>query len=291
MTTRNPFTDYALPPLCSHGIGDDRCLVTTMAIGEESGSGPVVPARPPSALTQVFHVSPPFRGLHAETRDLRVHPQLGGISSTRWQAWNDFLATDPELTNHLWVRPGLPLLRQLIPKPGEPVGPLPSLEIRVETVVGSGARLPASGILSGDERANRLVGSGEADILLGWDGNDRLIGRGGGDILAGGRGADRFVFNFTPSSPAMAWQEDWITDFNGSRGDRLVIRGMTSYRGLQPFSGSAGELRFSPGLLQADLNGDGLADRQIHLPGVRELQPEWLVGAAPDQTPEVGLAA
>ncbi len=281
MTTRNPFTDYALPPLCGHERGDDRCFVTTMAIGEESGSGPVVPARPDSALTQVFHVSPQFRGLHFETRDLRFHPQLGGISSTRWQVWNAFITADPELTTILSAHPSVPLLRQLIPEPSAPLGPLPSLEMRVDAVVGSGAKLPASGILSGDGQANRLVGSREADVLLGWGGTDRMIGHGGGDTLSGGEGADRFVFRLSPSSPAAEWKQDTITDFNGSSGDRLVIRGMTSYQGQQPFSSSAGEVRFSPGLIQADLNGDGQVDREINLPGVIELRPQWLIAADP----------
>jgi hypothetical protein len=30
-------------------------------------------------------------------------------------------------------------------------------------------------------------------------------------------------------------------------------------------------------VLEADQNGDGLADRQILLPGVIELRPEWLL--------------
>jgi hypothetical protein len=158
MTPRNPFTHDGLPPLCGHGRGDDRCLVTTMAIGEESGSGPVVPTPPLSALPKVFHVSPQFRGLRFETRDLRFHPQLGGISSTRWQVWNAFIAAGPELNTLLWARPSLPLLRQLIPEPGAPVGPVPSLEMGLDVVVGSGAKLPASGILGLVDREIHLPG-------------------------------------------------------------------------------------------------------------------------------------
>jgi hypothetical protein len=192
MTTATPVTDSALPPLF----------------------GPGLPTPPQSALSQVFHVSPLFRGLRFETRDLRFHPQLGGISSTRWQVWNAFIAADPELTTLLSARPSLPLLLQLIPEPGAPLGPLPSLAMRVDAVVGSGAKLAASGILSGDGRANRLVGSREADVLLGWGGNDELIGRGGGDSLSGGEGADRFVFRLSPSRPAAEWKPDTITDLH-----------------------------------------------------------------------------
>jgi hypothetical protein len=56
---------------------------------------------------------------------------------------------------------------------------------------------------------------------------------------------------------------------------------MGSFRGLQPFSGAAGEVRFSPGLLQADLDGDRASDWQINLLGVRELRAEWLLAASP----------
>jgi hypothetical protein len=300
MTTRNPFTNYAQPPLSRDGdqrggdsivttmaIGEEggssfcRPPVTTLAIGEESGSGPLVPAQPVSALSQVFHLSPQFRELRFETRDWRCHPLLGGISSTRWNAWTAFTESNPQLAFQLADRSALPLLRQLVAKPGTPLGPLPSLDAEVEAVVGSRARLPTRGILSGDDRTNRLVGSKGQDVLLGWGGDDRLIGRGGGDLLSGGEGADRFFFSLTPSRAARNQPADTITDFSGSDGDRLVIRGLSSYRGLLPFSGVAGELRFSPGLLEADQNGDGVADRQIRLPGVSELRPEWLIAAGP----------
>lgn len=296
MTIRNPFTNYALPPLSrdadqrgsdsivtTMAIGEEggssfcRPPVTTLAIGEESGSGPVVPAQPVTALTQVFHLSPQFRELRFETRDWRCHPLLGGISSTRWNAWTAFTESNPQLAFQLADRSALPLLRQLVAKPGTPLGPLPSLDAELEVVVDSRAMLPASGILSGDDQANRLAGSTSQDILLGWGGDDRLIGRGGGDILSGGDGADRFIFRFTPSQAAMDQPADTITDFSGSYGDRLVIRGLTTYRGLQPFSGVAGELRFNAGVLEADQNGDGVADRQVLMPGVIELRPEWLL--------------
>jgi hypothetical protein len=277
----NPFTDYALPPIRgSDGCdGRDDAVVTTLAIGEESGSGPVVPA--PTALAQVFHVSPPFRAIRFETKDRRLHPVLGGISSTRWSAWNVFTSANAGLVNELADRPALPLLRQLVPRPGTPLGPLPSLRLRVDAIVGSGSQLPTSGILSGDGRANRLIGSTAADVLLGWGGSDRIAGRGGGDLLCGGGGADRFDFSLVASGEAGETSADTITDFRGDRGDRLLIRGMGSFRGLQPFSGAAGEVRFSPGLLQADLDGDRASDWQINLLGVRELRAEWLLAASP----------
>jgi len=71
--------------------------VTTLAIGEESGSGPVVPSQPVTVLTQVFHLSPQFRELRFEIRDWRCHPLLGGISSTRWKAWTAFTQSNPQL--------------------------------------------------------------------------------------------------------------------------------------------------------------------------------------------------
>lgn len=261
------------------GSGEWSDLVTTLAIGEEGGIGPVVPA--PSALGQVFHVSPEFRAIRFETRDLRIHPVLGGISSTRWNAWTAFTATNSVLVSALAKRPALPLLRQLVPTISTSIGPSPSLRLQVEPVVGSAARLPASGILSGDGRANLLVGSAAADVLLGWGASDRIAGGGGGDLLSGGAGGDRFTFRLPAAHNADEHPADTITDFQGAAGDRLVIRGMGSFLGLQPFSGAAGEVRFSPGLLEADRDGDAQADWQVNLPGVSGLRPQWLIAAGP----------
>ncbi|MEB3320865.1 MAG: hypothetical protein VKI63_08000 [Cyanobium sp.] len=297
MTTRNPFTDYALPPISRPGgadsvvttmaIGEEGGVgfwsppVTTLAIGEESGSGPVVPTEGVSALAQVFHVSPQFRAIRLETRDLRSHPVLGGISSTRWNAWNGFTASNAALVSGLAERPALPLLRQLVVKSDSGIGPQPSLDVKVVPVVGSAAKLPAGGILSGDERANVLIGSEAADVLIGWGGGDRIIGRGGGDWLAGGGGGDRFLFDLDSSAPVAPQAADTITDFRGFTGDRLVIRGMSNYQGQLPFSRVAGEVRFSAGLLQADQDGDGQADLEIRMAGVTEMRAQWLSAGGP----------
>jgi Ca2+-binding RTX toxin-like protein len=73
--------------------------------------------------------------------------------------------------------------------------------------------------VQGNAGANRLTGSGFADILnggagtdtlLGGVGNDTLNGSSGNDTLTGGSGADTFVFNNTLASTNI----DRVTDFN-----------------------------------------------------------------------------
>ena len=44
----------------------------------------------PSALGQLFYLSSEFLRLRMETRDYRLHPVLGGISSTRWSTYERF---------------------------------------------------------------------------------------------------------------------------------------------------------------------------------------------------------
>lgn len=130
-------------------------------------------------------------------------------------------------------------------------------------------------VLDGGEGNDTLDGGWNDDLLLGGAGNDRLLGGPGNDTLVGGTGADRmtggdgadvFVFE-PPDSPPGA--EDAITDFTPGV-DRMQFAGL----GLAPigghaFSGTAGELRWSlrGGLtvVEADLDGDGIADLSILL--------------------------
>ncbi|MEB3265869.1 MAG: hypothetical protein VKN13_04570 [Cyanobacteriota bacterium] len=225
----------------------------------------------------MFHLSPQFRAIEIETRDVWPHPVLGGVSSTRVNAYNQFEAAHPQLVGRLALQPTRPVLNQLVVQAGQGIGPTPTLGIRVQPVVGQDGRLDQSGLLSGDGRSNRLVGSSQADVLLGWGGIDRLVGGAGADLLSGGAGADRFIYGSSMASPVGAGQRDTITDFQGAAGDRIQWQGYRRFIGAAPFHGLAGEVRFSSGLLQADGNGDRVADLEIALLGVERLQPGWVL--------------
>ena len=68
--------------------------------------------------------------------------------------------------------------------------------------------------------AEKFLGLGGNDTLIGGLGNDYLIGGTGNDVLLGGAGADRFVFD---SALNIKLNLDKITDFKRSDGDKLVL--------------------------------------------------------------------
>lgn len=148
--------------------------------------------------------------------------------------------------------------------------------------------------LTGNFGDNWLIGLGGNDTLSGLAGADRVDGGAGNDILTGGTGADRLiggagrdVFNFDhfAESGLASTTRDVIADF--VRGtDRidlatidanLLVAGNQALRyiGAQPFHRSAGELHTratATGLIaEGDVNGDGRADFQIELTGVKAL--------------------
>jgi serralysin len=119
----------------------------------------------------------------------------------------------------------------------------------IEHAVGGGAR----DLIWGNEVANKLDGRG---------GNDVLDGFAGADWLTGGAGADTFAFHLIEKG-------DRITDF-ASGADKIDLRGTGvdfSFVGGAGFTGAAGELRFAGGVLEGDVNGDGLADLSIYVAG------------------------
>ncbi len=137
---------------------------------------------------------------------------------------------------------------------------------------------------TGNELANWLTGNSGANQLNGAAGDDKLIGGAGQDTLTGGLGADTFDFNALADSVVGAGR-DLVTDFNHAQGDRLDLYSIdanTSLSGNQKFtfigdasfSGVAGQLRAVVGgiaggtLVQADVNGDSVADLEIGLAGV-----------------------
>jgi Ca2+-binding RTX toxin-like protein len=133
-----------------------------------------------------------------------------------------------------------------------------------------------------------ITGSNQSDVLLGGAGRDVITGRGGADRLSGGKGADRFVYNAVSDSKTGVKNRDTITDFNRSEGDKIDLskidadpkrRGnqKLSFIGSKQFTGKAGEVRFSGGILEVDTNWDKKSDMQIVLSGVKDFQSSSLI--------------
>lgn len=121
-------------------------------------------------------------------------------------------------------------------------------------------------------QAVTLTGSTLANILTGGSGDDVLRGGGGWDVLTGNGGNDRFLFD---NASVAAGGQTRITDYRA--GDIIDLSGIDAvsggaddafrFIGAADFSHSAGELRFKTGLLQGDINGDGIADFSLQIAG------------------------
>jgi Ca2+-binding RTX toxin-like protein len=126
--------------------------------------------------------------------------------------------------------------------------------------------------LGGNDRVSGFAG---ADILNGGSGDDVLIGGTGRDTLTGGSGADRFVLeSFNESNGA---GRDRILDFEQGA-DKIDLSGIGvdwTFVGSAAFSGAGEQIRFTKGLtttfIEADLDGDLIADIQIELAGSHNL--------------------
>ncbi|MCV9967755.1 family 16 glycosylhydrolase [Pararhizobium sp. BT-229] len=154
---------------------------------------------------------------------------------------------------------------------------------------GNGNTNTLSGLVGDDY----LYGDAGNDTLLGGSGNDKLFGGNQNDLLTGGLGADRldgegggdtFHFDSIAESPYSA--RDTIIGFSGAGGDRIdfsVIDASTLISGNQSFTfiGSsaftaAGQVRFSDGILSADVSGDKIFDFSVVL-GAVALQDGYLI--------------
>jgi Ca2+-binding RTX toxin-like protein len=118
-----------------------------------------------------------------------------------------------------------------------------------------------------------LVGDLGNDILKGSLGNDRLYGGEGADQITGGQDKDRFIYTLASDSSTSLrdtvkfGQEDCFV-FSSFDGDSTTEgQQKLSFIGKQAFSGVAGELRATRSVLEADLNGDSIADFAINLRG------------------------
>lgn len=248
-----------------------------------------------SALAQAFYASRFFRRLKLETRDYRLHPVLGGISSTRWFAYERFTAKQSFLVDHLQSHDPFDeviCLTRDRQQEGERL--LASKQVQIRHVPSIEGKLNAEGLLVGDSRSNRLKGSKDDDVLMGDGGGDQLSGGQGSDLLIGGAGSDRFKINRNDRRGGL--YEDTIVDFKPDDGDRLVIRGATQFVGMHGFSGHPGEVqsmvwmadlpqdhqgKIHPWMIQGvtlaiDDDGDRRADGIIEIPGLSEFQDGWL---------------
>ena len=164
-----------------------------------------------------------------------------------------------------------------------------------DVALGGGiAEIPVARVIQGKDLNDMLRGGGRADRLIGGKGNDTMSGRGGNDdflgeagadVLTGGPGGDHFIYTALLDSPAGENERDRITDFDGIAGDRIDLSEITelqnfSYLQDQPFSAKgdgATEMRFANGLLEADVNGNGLADFAVTLTGVIKFNASWII--------------
>ncbi|PVE24872.1 matrixin [Microvirga sp. KLBC 81] len=153
----------------------------------------------------------------------------------------------------------------------------------IENVLGGSA----SDVLKGNDGTNNLqgrsgndllYGRGGNDILKGGTGNDRIIGQSGKDSMYGSTGADTFIFRTPSDSPALT--RDTIHDFKRGE-DHIDLRSIdanTLITGNQAFAfigqtafTKAGQLRFSGGVLSADVNGDKSADFAVSMAGLTSM--------------------
>ncbi|CUS33710.1 hypothetical protein COMA1_11303 [Candidatus Nitrospira nitrosa] len=146
----------------------------------------------------------------------------------------------------------------------------------------------ANNVLSGLAGDDIIEGGGGMDLLDGNIGEDSLYGGTGADLLSGGSGNDEFYYFQVSDSPA-GTGKDTILDFGGAGaaiGDHIFLEPVDAnsmlvgdqaftYIGSGAFS-AAGQLRYAGGLLQGDVDGNGVADFEIQLVGA----PPLFVGGA-----------
>ncbi len=173
---------------------------------------------------------------------------------------------------------GIDMVRSFISK-ALPVG-FENLALYGASVNGVGNAV--ANVIIGNANNNVLSGLAGNDTINGGAGNDFLVGGLGRDTMIGGLGADRFDFNTFTESPRGV-NRDIISDFSRAQHDRIdlsTIDADTSanpgndafkFIGAQAFHGGGGEVRFAGGFVQADVNGDKIADLEIKVVGVTSL--------------------
>ena len=138
-------------------------------------------------------------------------------------------------------------------------------------------------LISGGLGNDVIDGAGGNDVLLGDAGNDTVSGGSGHDLLRGGTGkdsltggADDDIFKFSALADSKRGaSRDVITDFSRVDGDTIDLGDIDARTGAgdqafhligtSGFHHVAGELRYAHHLLQGDVNGDGVADFEVHV--------------------------
>jgi len=132
-------------------------------------------------------------------------------------------------------------------------------------------------VIRGNVGDDALDGGVGRDTLLGGGGDDKLTGGNSADLMSGGLGQDVFIFMPSIGIGRFSGYRDIITDFTAgvdvvdlSAVDAsAVVAGNQAFTfiGSVAFTNVAGQLRYATanGLLQGDLNGDGVADFALEL--------------------------
>jgi Ca2+-binding RTX toxin-like protein len=141
----------------------------------------------------------------------------------------------------------------------------------------------------GDDGKDHLDGHTGDDNLHGGRGDDSVNGGDGDDIVSGGHGADDLnggggadIIDYNSVKESTSTYTDVVT-FDHSEGDKMDLSGIDAnsgkagnqaftWIGRGAFSGEAGELRYSGGVLAGDTNGDKIADFEVDILG-------WLRGS------------
>lgn len=137
-----------------------------------------------------------------------------------------------------------------------------NISIAYGTTIENGIGGSARDVIWGNEVDNVLKGMGGDDVIDGFEGKDTLWG---------GAGNDTFQFRFIEKG-------DRIMDFvSGSDKIDLTKTGVDmTWIGSGAFSHVAGQLRYAGGMLEADVNGDGVADLQIQVLGSAVVQSDLI---------------
>ena len=141
------------------------------------------------------------------------------------------------------------------------------------TVIDPGFLAVGERDFSGGKRKDMLTGNILANRLNGHKGNDWLQGGLGADLIIGGKGKDSYVYNSADESTPS--QRDTVKFGKGDRFIFSTFDGDTTTEGHQKltfigkndYSGTAGELRATRSLLEADLDGDRISDIAINIQG------------------------
>ena len=134
------------------------------------------------------------------------------------------------------------------------------------------------GLKIGLDSADQLQGTTENDLLIGLKGKDQLRGGRGADVLIGGKGKDTFRYKQIKDSPAEPGQSDHLLGFG--RKDKIDLSAVAKtlhFIGADPFSGTAGDVRFNKGTLELDKDGDGTADLALLMPNTDSLKASNLI--------------